>query len=581
MQYAAAPGRALSDLWGNQYGLGGVVWFYRPLVTLSFALDAAIGGGDPMVSHLVNALAQGLGAMCLGLVVARFFGAGAGWWAALVWGTSPVHAGSVLWAVGRVDSHCVPWILLSALMLIRWYDGKQKTRLGALLAFAAALGTKELAFATPGILAVLCFALAPHGRRLRAAVMGTWPFFTVLAGCLVWRYVLFGRFLGGYSGGVFDLGPLLQGLGTWTQRELNPLALLSADGLRAHDLDSSWLPWWWVGFAPAAAGAIWLLRTRPLALLGLAVLYLGCAVPVVQFWTDTANPQSLRYFTLPFAALAVVLAAGRAWTAIPALLVALLPHLEVRSDYLDAAAEARRIHALMLEKDRELEPGPMFVWGLPRQTKKNVLTFHLGVDRMVLPPFGEGQHRVFALRPLSPRGDAPRLPYGETKGLPHGHTISLMDDTGAFILEPDRRPRVDARIEGPAHLTSQVLMDINENRAAPAFVIGGERAPHYRITLFTAGGYLTCVLPNEVPPVQPGGRVGLRPWLEAKTTAREHIVRDLLVPTAIDLETRFPVLIEAGETITTDGRTTFAATAVGRDLVWVEFDRDYAAFMQP
>ena len=252
VQYAADPLRALSDFWGNQYGLGGVVWFYRPLVTLSFALDTAIGGGDPLVSHLVNAIAQGLGAMCLGLVVGRFLGPGAGWWSALIWGTSPVHAGSVLWAVGRVDSHCVPWMLLSAVLLIRWHDGKQKTRLGALLAFAAALSTKELAFVTPGIAAVLCFALAEPGRRLRAAATGSWPFFAVLTGCLVWRYVLFGRLLGGYSGGLSDPAAMLLGLGTWTQRELNPLSMLTADGLAPWNIEISWLRWWWVGFAPAA-----------------------------------------------------------------------------------------------------------------------------------------------------------------------------------------------------------------------------------------------------------------------------------------------------------------------------------------
>ena len=102
-----------------------------------------------------------------------------------------------------------------------------------------------------------------------------------------------------------------------------------------------------------------------------------------------------------------------------------------------------------------------------------------------------------------------------------------------------------------------------------------------RITLFTAGGYLTCVLPNELPEGQPGGRVGVRRWLEAETTPRAFVVGDLRIPTALDLETTFPVLIEAGEQVVAAGRTSFAATAVGRELVSVRFDRDYAAFMPP
>ena len=581
LHYAADPGRALSDLWGNQYGLGGAVWFYRPLVTLSFAIDAAIGGGAPFVAHLSNALALGVAAMLLGMLVTRFLGRAAGFWAAIVWGTSPVHAGSVVWAVGRVDSHCVPWMLLSALLLVRYWDGHRKTRALALLAFGAALCTKELAFAMPGIAAVLCAAMGQPGRRLRAAVTGSWPFFVVLAGCLLWRFVLLGHFIGGYTDSSIDPASQLTGWGIWTQRELNPLSMLTADGLAPLDVDTSWLAWWWIGFAPAAAGAIWLLRARPRCLLVLGLLYAGCSIPSVQFWSYTDNPQNLRYFTLPFAALAAVLAAGRAWTAIPALAIAALPHLEVRRDYLDAAAEARRVHRLLVEHHAELEPGPVFVWGLPRQTRKHVLTFHLGVDRLLLPPFAEGERRVFALRPLSPRADAPRLPYGETKGLAHGHTLALMDDTGAFVLEPDRRPRIDAVVEGPDHLTSQVLTDISQDRTAPAFVLGGERAEHYRITLFTAGGYVTCVLPNEAAAGESGGRVAVRRWLEAETTSREYVVKDLRIPTALDLDLRFPVLIEAGALVRRGERTEFAATAVGRDFVWLRFDRDYAAFMAP
>ena len=582
VHYASEPLRALSDFWGNQYGLGGVVWFYRPLITLSFAVDALIGGGDPFVAHLTNAVALGLGAMLVGMLVCRFLGAGAGWWAALVWGTSPVHAGSVLWAVGRVDSHTVPWILLSALLLVRYCDGQRKTRLPALLAFIAALCSKELAFAVPGIAAVLCFALAGPGRRMRQALVGSWPFFAVLAVYFVGRYLLFDRLIGGYSGGVLEPGGLARGLGTWTQRELNPLSLLTTGGLEPWSLDSGWLRWWWIGFLPAAAGAAWLARARPAALLGIAVLYIGCAVPAVQFWSSTENPQNLRYFTLPFAALAGLLAAGRAWTAIPALLVAILPHLEVRRDYLAACDESRHIHDLLLEQDRELDEGPIFVHGLPLQNRKrNVITFHLGVDRMTQPPFGEDRHRWFALRPLSPRADASVLPYGETKGLPHGRTVSLMDETGAFVLPVDRRPRVDVRIEGPSHLTSEVLTDISKNRIEPAFVIGGARTSHYRLTIFTAGGYVTCILPNEIPEGEAGGRVRLLSWLMAETTPRAAIAQDLYVPTALDLETRFPVLIETGEVVTQQHGVEFAATGVGHDFVWLQFDRSYTAFMRP
>ena len=580
VQHASDPARALGDLAGNQYGLGGVVWFYRPLVTLSFALDTWLGGGAPFVAHLSNAVAHGLAAMLLGMLVCRFLGARAGWWAAIIWACSPIHAGSVMWAVGRVDSHAVPWMLLSALLLVRFIDGARRSRAPALAAFVAALCTKELAVAMPGIAAVLCFGLAGHGARLRAAARGSWPFFAVLAAYFGWRYLLFGRFIGGYGGGDLDPLRLLLGLETWTQRGLNPLSLLSADGLAPLSLDASWLDWRWIGFLPAAAAVGWLACSRPMVLVGVAALYVGCAIPAVQFWTSTDDLKNLRYFTLPFAPLAAMLAIGGARTAVPVLLLTALPLLEIRSDYAQTCISARKIHSLILEQDKELDDGPMFIWGLPREnSKQNVISYHLGVDRIVGPPFGQSSRRVFALRPLSPRPEAARIPYGETKGLPHGHTVSLMRATGTFVLTPDQGPEVSAHIEGPAALTSEVLTDISKDLIAPTFVIDGPRASHYRITTFTAGGYIACVLPNEAAAGEAGGRVPLASWLKAETTPPAVVVRELEVPTALDLELRFPVLIEAGVRSDTTGR--FTATAVASDLLWVQFDRDYAEFMTP
>ena len=556
------------------------MWFYRPLITLSFALDAALSGAHPFLAHFSNAAAHGIGAMLIGMIAARFTDSATGWWAALIWGLSPVHAGSVLWAVGRVDAHCVPWIAASVWFGLRWRDDLQRSRLPALLCFVLALGTKELAIATPGILAVLCWCLAAKGERTHRTAVACWPFFVVLGIYLAARLALFGH-MGGYA----EPPPLsmasVEGLGRWTEQQANPLLGLTEAGLRpfdAFEIPAEWLDYRWVGWAPVLLGAILLIRRWPLRLITLAVLYLGCAAPMAQSWVFD-NPQLLRNFTLPFAAFAVLLASGHIWTAVPALALGALPLLEVRNDYLESHDRCRRIHELVADGARQLPHGPVFVANLPRiNGKRNVIEFDVGVDRILQPPFGDGNHRVLALRPIVERADFPRLPYGDSTGLPLGHTLTLMDETGVLKLENAPAARFDARVDGEAHLTSAVLQAINTEQLDPALVFDGPRASHYRITLFTAAGYMTTIVANESE-AGAGGRVPLRSWLTSEVAPGQYVARALFTPTALDLDTRFPLLVEAGRIEDTLAGPVFEAVAVARDWVWLQFDRDYAAFM--
>lgn len=582
LHYASDFWRALSDFWGNQYDLGGVVWFYRPLVTVSFALDAAVSGAHPLLSHLGNAIAHGISAMLLGMITARFTSASVGWWTALVWGLSSVHAGSVLWAVGRVDSYTVPWILLSVWLTVRWRDGARKTRLPAVLCFVAALCTKELAVVTPGIIAVLLWAMSTPGERTHRAAAGSWPFFLLLALYVGGRYLLFGR-LGGYAEPPpFSLASV-EGLGRWTAHELNPLWNLTEAGLSPLpqlEIPASLLELAWVGFAPAVVAGALMLSRRPQMFWIVAVLYLGCAAPTLHAWTDP-NPQNLRLFTLAFGPLAVLLAAGRCWTALPALLLGALPLIEVRRDYIESSERCRGMHALIAEAAQQLPRGPVFVAGLPHiNAKRNVVEFDVGVDRLLAPPFGTGEHRVFALRPFLDRPDFQRIPYGESRGLPLGHTIALMDETGVLKLETPGMARFEAKIDGASHLTSEVLSAINERRDDPAFTLTGSRAEHYRVTIFSGRGYMTSILPNEADAADEGGRVSLRSWLVG-SIGPGPVVTAMRIPTALDAETRFPILVEAGRLEETLAGPVFETTAAARDWVWLEFDRDYAEFMTP
>ena len=58
LHYTTNWANTWSDFVGGQYGLESLVIFYRPLITLSFALEQAIGSwSQPFLSHFTNILA--------------------------------------------------------------------------------------------------------------------------------------------------------------------------------------------------------------------------------------------------------------------------------------------------------------------------------------------------------------------------------------------------------------------------------------------------------------------------------------------------------------------------------------------
>jgi hypothetical protein len=579
MHYASDLARALGDFTHNQYDLPGLVWFYRPLITLSFAFDYLLGGAGPFASHLSNALAHAISAMLVGMLAQRLLGGSAGWGAGLVWGAAPLHAGSVLWAVGRVDSHTTVWILLSAVLLVRWVDGRGG-RWPAVLAGAAALCSKELAIVLPGVAAIVCFAAASEGR-LRAAWRGTWPFVLLLGLWFALRVLVLGRALGGYDGGGLEPLALARGLATWSARIVNPL-LVDDALVRARlepELADAALPW--IGYLPIALGVLALLWRRRFGLLAGALLaFVGCCLPTLQFWTATEHLQNLRYFTLPFAALALLIAGGGLWTALLALVVFAGPHWQVRQDYLAVFDASRNMHARLRELAADLPREPLFVAGLPAQNAKgNVVMFHLGVDRLLQPPFGNGRQRTFALRPLDPRPGVHALPHGEGEGLPDGRTLAFAGPDILVLVPPSPAPALEVAHDGPAKITAQVLWDWHEQRASASFTIRGRPASHYRITIFAAGGYLTAILPDEAPAGERDARVSLKAWLESRYAAAPHqlFVADALrTATTMDLEPRFPVLIEAGRPVATAAGEAFEVSHASRAFLWLEFERDYA-----
>jgi hypothetical protein len=166
------------------------VFFYRPLTTLSLALDGAVHGRNPAGFHLTN-LWLHLVNVSLVFFLARkmsasVLAAGAG---ALTWGVLPRLAECVSWVSGRTDELGALGVL-SALLV--WRRGSlRRTVLASALASLGMLG-KEMAVAAPLALAV--GELWPRPAR-RAWLRALVPI-TALATYIGLRTALLGRVTG-------------------------------------------------------------------------------------------------------------------------------------------------------------------------------------------------------------------------------------------------------------------------------------------------------------------------------------------------------------------------------------------------
>ncbi len=582
LHYSANLGRALSDFTGNQYGLEGVVWFYRPLITLSFAIEQLVAGGPaPFLAHLANAIGHALCACLAGVLAARYLGGVRGFFAGLLWGLSPTSTTAVMWAVGRVDVFSGCFVLLAIVLGLRALDrGARTIGIGAVIASVLAFCCKESALVLPGLMALAAFGAARPGRRVAHAVR-TWPVFALTGGYLVLRHMLFGRFLGGYTAGRIDVGGTATGLGDKLLSLIDPLRLVRGDYVALS-------PWTiWLGLLPIAIALVIVLARRRLGLLaGLVLATLCAAVPATQFWALTGGLDLLRYLYLPAIAVAMLIAAGGP---IPALLmigVMVLPSIELHRDWNVQHAASRAMHEQLLRADHEFGGHqPFFVAGLPRTNATGTaMAFDLGVDRLLEPPFVTTRPRVVrALRTLGQQADVRRLPYGDDRALPFRDATTLALE-GPTILATPRPPSLGdlaIRYDGPERLTPADALALNDQRLTCRFTVAGVRAPMFRVTLFAAGGYLTVLVPDRGTGAN--GVVDVRDVLLARYVANDHrdefhVAFALEVPVALDLAPDFPVLVEAGDI---DGQSgVFVASRANREMAWLRFDRAYAEFIR-
>ncbi len=184
---------------------------YRPLVTLSYALDYAVWGMNTFGYHLVNTIFHVLNGVLVFLLLRRFARDEAACFAALLFTAHPVQTEAVSWISGRSNVLFAFFYLASLISYIKFSARKDgvsryiqefgKFRLifdytnlhyvFSILLFCLALLSKEAAVTLP--LVVVAYDAILRREGLGARIRRWLPYFLISAGYLLLRYSMLNK----------------------------------------------------------------------------------------------------------------------------------------------------------------------------------------------------------------------------------------------------------------------------------------------------------------------------------------------------------------------------------------------------
>ncbi|MBI2615779.1 MAG: hypothetical protein HYW52_08910 [Gemmatimonadetes bacterium] len=186
----AAVGALFAPYWPPEgdYSPG----LYRPLTTLTYALDWVISGGRPFWFHLVNLVLHGLATALVALVALRWLAPLSVLVAGVIFAVHPVHVEAVANVVGRAEILAALGLLGAVLAARRYRASAERERARWLvltvLATGLGLGSKEHAAVTLGVLA-LDHWLEPEGERRPAGDLYVAVAALTAAWLFLWRAI--------------------------------------------------------------------------------------------------------------------------------------------------------------------------------------------------------------------------------------------------------------------------------------------------------------------------------------------------------------------------------------------------------
>ncbi|MEW6072935.1 MAG: tetratricopeptide repeat protein [Planctomycetota bacterium] len=210
------PAILASPYWGGiEAEDAAQIGYWRPLTGLAHAVSWALGGGAPWAFHGLG-IAVHLAATAAAFALARRLTGrpGIALATALVFGLHPLHVESVAWISALNDPLFGLFALLASTAHLRWRErGSRGIPLAGAIAFALALGAKELGAAVLPLLAALELgrrrtAAEPAGLLggFHAPIRAYLPYGIVLALYFVARIFVFGSVWAGFERVTTDFG---------------------------------------------------------------------------------------------------------------------------------------------------------------------------------------------------------------------------------------------------------------------------------------------------------------------------------------------------------------------------------------
>ena len=180
--------------WPMKNGAG----LYRPLVIFFYSLQWVVGGGSPIVFHLVNVLLSAVAAVGVFWMLGFVAPTRVAWLAAALFAVHPVHVEAVANAVGQAEL----WAALALLSAVGLYlrdrrEGplRRQTALAIVAIFLVGIFTKEHVIVLPALLLAAELLLcrdAPVLARLRRLRLLLWPLVVIAAGFIALRVHVLG-----------------------------------------------------------------------------------------------------------------------------------------------------------------------------------------------------------------------------------------------------------------------------------------------------------------------------------------------------------------------------------------------------
>lgn len=300
---------------------------WHPLTMISYAVDYALWGLNPLGYHLENNILHAVNTALVAVLSVRLITIvrplsapavfAAGFVPALLFGIHPLHVESVAWVSERKDMLCALFFLASILFYLR-YTQKRKglCYILSLVSFALAIMSKSMAVTLPAVLLLLDFyplRRLSDAKGILKAVAEKIPFFAICAFAAV--------------GAIYSQTSAMASL------ESIPVDIRFISALRSYAfyLEKFFVP---IGLAPfypfpavfdpfgvdylvtyavlAGISVICLAAIRYRMFIVAWLFFLGTLVPVIGLVQVGMQAAADRYMYLPSLSLLVLLGAGAA-----------------------------------------------------------------------------------------------------------------------------------------------------------------------------------------------------------------------------------------------------------------------------